>query len=263
MKPTLAEYFKSVVISVWFVFALLLCVIILVVGLLISFGTLRDKLVAWLGFFLGRSTLWVAGIRFRLKYVGPVPNQPAVFIMNHSSTLDLFIVISMWLPNIRFVAKRELLYNPLFFIAGKLTDHIFIDRKNSQKSIEMLNKAIEKIRKNRLSVFFAPEGTRKHEGVIGKFKHGAFYMAYDLGYPIVPIYVEGTRELCPGNSLVTRKGTVTAYIHPPIDLSVYKKNEIPELVKSIRRQYMDWAGINDENENHRLDPRKAETDAHQ
>lgn len=254
MKPTLTEYLRSVIIFIWFILILFISVIILIVGLIVSFGKLRDPLLSYLGFIVGRSTLWVAGVDFELKYVGAVPKEPAVFIMNHASTLDLFIVISMWLPGIRFVAKRELMYNPFFFIAGKLTDQLFIDRKDSKKSIEMLNKAIEKVKKQRSSVFFAPEGTRKHKGVIGKFKHGAFFMAYDLGYPLVPIYVEGTRELCPGNSLVTRKGKVTAYIHPPINPLEWNRNEIPELADYVRNKYLNWAGIESEEENLRKDP---------
>lgn len=249
MQPTIAEYIRSVFIAIWFIIALTLCMIVLIPALLVSWGRLRNHMIKYLGFFLGRSVLWVAGINFEVKYVGPKPTEPAVFIMNHASTLDLFIIVGLQLPNIRFVAKKEFLYNPLFFVTGKLTDQIFIDRSDSKKSIKTLNKAIDKIKREKLSVFFAPEGTRKHKGVIGRFRHGAFYMAHDLGYPIVPIYVEGARELCPGNSLVTRKGTITAYIHPPVDITGKTRGEMPQVSEEMRRQYMEWAGVKSEEEN--------------
>lgn len=206
-------------------------------------------MIKYLGYFLGYSVLWVAGINFEVKYVGPKPTEPSVFIMNHASTLDLFIIVGLQLPNIRFVAKKEFLYNPLFFVTGKLTDHIFIDRSDSKKSIKMLNEAIKKIKRENLSVFFAPEGTRRHKGVIGRFHHGAFYIAHDLGYPIVPIYVEGARELCPGNSLITRKGTITAYVYPPVNVTEMKREEMPQVAEDMRRQYMEWAGVRSEEEN--------------
>lgn len=249
MQPTVGEYLRSVIIAAWFIIALTLCMIILVPALIISFGRLRNHMIKYLGYFLGRTVLWVAGINFKIEYIGPKPKDPAVFIMNHSSTLDLFILLALQLPNIRFVAKKEFLYNPLFFVTGKLTDHIFIDRKDSKKSIQTLNKAIEKIKSQNLSVFFAPEGTRKHKGVIGIFHSGAFYMAHDLNYPVVPIYVEGARELCPGNSLLTRKGAITAYIYPPVHINDRERAKMPAVAKEMRSRYMEWAGIKNEEEN--------------
>ncbi len=253
MQPTVGEYVRSVVIATWFIIALSLCIIILLPAVILSFGRLRNLMIKWLGYFLGRSVLWVAGIDFRIEYIGPKPKDPAVFIMNHSSTLDLFILVGLQLPNIRFVAKKEFLYNPLFLIAGKLADQIFIDRKDSKKSIQTLNKAIDKIKTQQLSVFFAPEGTRKHKGIIGPFRTGAFYMAHDLKYPIVPIYVEGARTLCPGNSLITRKGVITAYIYPPVDVTDRKRSEMPEVAREMRARYMEWAGVENEEENMKVE----------
>ncbi len=49
-------------------------------------------------------------------------------------------------------------------------------------------------------VFF-PEGTRSMDGRLQPFKKGAFRMATDLGLPVLPVTLAGTREILPAKSL--------------------------------------------------------------
>lgn len=197
----------------------------------------------YISLFVGRTVLKVAGIKLNIHYVGNRPSRPVIYIFNHSSTLDLFILLSLGLDNIRFVAKREFQLNPFFLILGNLTGQIFIERGNSKRSLLKLKRSYERIKRRNLSVVMGPEGSRKHEGIIGPFKKGAFFMAKDLGYPVVPMYFDKAYTLCYGQSIVTKKGTVNVYIHPEIETTNWKREEVIYHMKSIREKYLEWAGV--------------------
>jgi 1-acyl-sn-glycerol-3-phosphate acyltransferase len=123
---------------------------------------------------------------------------------------------------------------------GWLTGQIFIKRQDSARAVATLNRAYEKIRSNHLSLFVAPEGTRQETGKIGPFKKGAFRMAIDLRYPIVPIQFAGARQLCPGKTLRVKPGTVTVRFHPVIDTNSWTLENLDEQIAGIRQCYIKW-----------------------
>ncbi|HKI45242.1 MAG TPA: lysophospholipid acyltransferase family protein [Balneolales bacterium] len=237
------KYLRAVfnVLFAFLLFAIAVPLVLLMI--ILSFGTLRNYAIQHIGGFIGRTVLRAAGIRFEIEQVGAPINQPAVYLINHSSTIDLFVMIGLGLPRIRFIAKYELQYNPLFFMLGRLTDQIFIKRQDTEKAVDILQRAYKKILDNELSVLFAPEGSRKHEGVIGPFKKGAFRMAIDLNYPIVPIYLSGAQRLNAEKSLISKSGKVVATIHPPIDTRFWKPDTLDDHIAEVRKMYLRWAGI--------------------
>jgi 1-acyl-sn-glycerol-3-phosphate acyltransferase len=161
----------------------------------------------------------------------------------------MLTILALGLPRVRFVAKWEFQYNPIFLVLGRLTGQIFIKREKSEEAIERLRKTYNRIQKQQLSILMAPEGSRKHPGIIGPFKKGPFRMAMDLDYPIVPIYFEGNRQLSKGNTLITKSGSLTAHIHPPIDLSNWTLDNLEENIIDVRKKYLHWAGISEEEDN--------------
>lgn len=196
-----------------------------------------EKIVPW----LARPVLITLGIRFRVIQQNESLPYPAVYIFNHSSTLDLLTALATGMPAFRVVAKWQLQYNPFFFLLGRLTGQIFIRREKSDKAVETLKKAYIKIKNQNVSLMMAPEGSRKHEGVIGPFKKGPFRMALDLGYPIVPIYFEGNSRLNPGGFLVTKPGNCAAYIHSPISTEGWDLEKIDAHIEEVRGLYLKWA----------------------
>jgi len=214
-----------------------LAIPVILIGLIISFGRLQSWLIENIGGAVGRTMLYFLKIRLQINdpYVKP---NPVIYIINHSSTLDLFIILALKLKNVRYVAKYELLYNPLFFILGKATGQIFIRRQNSEKAVKTLQKAYAPILKNGYSLLIAPEGTRNQTGSLAIFKKGAFRMAMDLKYDIVPIYITGANRLCPGNSLRADSGTIKVDFGPPIDTRGWTTENLEANIEHIREEYI-------------------------
>jgi 1-acyl-sn-glycerol-3-phosphate acyltransferase len=228
-----------------FLFALLFTIAIpfILLILILSFGKATDFVVRTFAPGIARPVLAVIGIKFSVVQHGEPFNKPAIVIINHSSTLDILTMMATGLDKIRFVAKWELQYFPFFFIVGRLTGQVFIRRQKSEEAIKTLVATYARLKKNNLSVMVAPEGSRKHEGVIGPFKKGAFRMAIDLNYPILPINFEGNNDLSLGGSMLSKSGEVKAHIQPPIDTSDWKLETINDHIKEVRQLYLDWAGV--------------------
>lgn len=233
---------RSILGMVVFIMVLGLFTILAIPLLIVSFGRLRDPLVQYVGGFLGWVVLATIGVKLEIIDRRTDPNRPMVYISNHSSTLDMFVILALGLKKTRFVAKHELQYNPFFFIIGRLTGQVFLQRQDREKAMKALDQALIDIREQGLSLYMAPEGTRKHEGVIGPFKKGAFHMALNTGYPICPIFIDGASELAHGGSLVSKAGVLRVTLNEEIDTSRYRKEEVDALLSDTRNLYLQWSG---------------------
>jgi 1-acyl-sn-glycerol-3-phosphate acyltransferase len=238
---------RMVFLTVATLLTLTVGMILLTLFSLVTLGQAQNFITRLFSRSIGRLVLFFAGVK--VNFVGAPIDRPAIYISNHSSTLDIFLIIVMGLPKVRYVAKHELLYNPLFGVMGWLTGQIFIKRQDSAKAVATLNRAYEKIRRRGLSLYVAPEGTRQETGKIGPFKKGAFRMALDLRYPIVPIHFAGARQLCPGKTLRVKPGTVTIRFYPTIDTSAWTLEKLDEYIAEIRQNYINWEKEYDTAEN--------------
>jgi 1-acyl-sn-glycerol-3-phosphate acyltransferase len=245
MQTTLTsfEYVRSIITMFVFMLILLLVSILVTIIVLLTFGKATNWIVKTFPRYMGIPIFYLLGIDYHLIDLRKDTSKPVIFIFNHCSTLDIPAVLMLALERFRIVIKWELQYIPFFFIIGRLTGQVFIKRSDKEHAIATLQKTYDRLRKNNLNLILAPEGSRKHEGKIGPFKKGAFRMAIDLGYPIVPIYFDGNDRLSMGGSLMAKQGEITATIHPQIDTSAWKVETIEEHIEEVRKMYLNWAGV--------------------
>jgi 1-acyl-sn-glycerol-3-phosphate acyltransferase len=86
------------------------------------------------------------------------------------------------------------------------------------------------------SILAFPEGTRTVDGRVGPFRKGVFFIARDLGIPIVPVSLTGTFELMRKGSYVLRPGhEITVYCDKPIPTAGVPDHEIGDLAEEVRR----------------------------
>jgi 1-acyl-sn-glycerol-3-phosphate acyltransferase len=157
-----------------------------------------------------------------------------IIVPNHQSMYDIFILYGWLGLDIKWMMKKELRKIPGVGFGSAKVGHIFIDRSNQRAAMQSLNEA-----KNRLingsSVVIFPEGTRSKDGKLLPFKRGAFKLALDLGYPILPVTIKGTREIMPANSPVKLlPGKATLTIHEPIQIGKIGEEQIPELMEKVK-----------------------------
>jgi 1-acyl-sn-glycerol-3-phosphate acyltransferase len=160
-------------------------------------------------------------------------NQSYIVVANHESQYDIFVIYG-WLPiDFRWVMKMELRKVPILGYYCYKAGHIYIDRSNHQAAVESINAAKAKINGGTSVVFF-PEGTR-NSGQLLDFKKGAFKFAIDLGLPILPVTIIGTRKILPTNTIGLFPGNAKMIIHKPVDIAGYTETNIEDLMATTRR----------------------------
>ncbi len=164
--------------------------------------------------------------------------RPAVFILNHQSKLDFFVMMYIVRRGFTGVAKKEAQNTPGFGPFMRMADMAFVDRSNSQRARESLQPVIEKVRKG-LCLCIAPEGTRSYSPRVGKFKKGAFHIAMQAGVPVVPVVLRNAGELMARNGQTFRPGKIQVAVLPPIDVSGWDLKDLDAKVEGVRQLFID------------------------
>jgi 1-acyl-sn-glycerol-3-phosphate acyltransferase len=161
------------------------------------------------------------------------PTCSYVIVSNHQSHYDDFVLYGWLGIDFKWVMKKELRNIPALGVACDKLGHIYIDRSDKKTALHSLNEAKKKIRDGTSVIFFA-EGTRSKTGLMGDFKKGAFFMALDLGIPILPITINGTGKILPPDTVDLLPGRATMTIHRPISVEGYSIDTIGELMSEVR-----------------------------
>ena len=181
--------------------------------ILISGGRLtRPMIRGW-----GYAMLFIA--RVKVVVEEPVWREFArqrrrVITFNHSSTMDMFLMTTMWPPRGSAIIKKEMLWLPVMGQAMMVADFVALDRSNRAKSASSLSALAKRMHSRELSVEIAPEGTRSHDGKLQKFKLGAFHLAAEADAPIVPLVLYGASALWPRWQRHSNRGRVTIRLLP-------------------------------------------------
>lgn len=140
-----------------------------------------------------------------------------VVMSNHQSHYDVPVLYYVLGGRMRMVAKTELFAVPLFGRAIRDAGMIEVDRGNRERAIASLAAAKKQLQAG-THIWIAPEGTRSVSGELMPFKKGGFVLALDMGAPILPISIKGTRDVLPSHGMLSRPGvSVHVTIHPPIE----------------------------------------------
>lgn len=139
-----------------------------------------------------------------------------IVMSNHQSLYDIPVLFQVLPPSLRMVTKIELFNVPIWGRAMQAAGFIAIDRKNREKAIRSLKVARATLESG-VSVWMAPEGTRSRDGSLLPFKKGGFVLAEEMGASILPVSIQGTRDILPARTWQLNPGAkVKVTVHPRI-----------------------------------------------
>lgn len=190
----------------------------------------------WLVRLQCRGQVALTGCRWR-KVVHPDVDSrtPYVFMQNHINHLD-YGVLAWAVPGHRLQGmelEKHFKY-PVYgwFMKARGTIPVRVGEKNQ------LNRLVEDMRQRVFqgdSILMFPEGTRTRDGRVGPFKKGGFYLAWELGVPIVPVAVTGMYEVMRKGSWLIRPGqTVTVHVGKPIVTQGLTRRELTRVASEVR-----------------------------
>ncbi|MFQ5480572.1 MAG: lysophospholipid acyltransferase family protein [Thermodesulfobacteriota bacterium] len=173
------------------------------------------RMVHAIGAFWCRIILTLAGVRVEIRGCENISgDKPKIFLSNHQGAFDIPVLQGYIPRQFRWVAKKSLFSIPVVGWSMTLAGYIGIERENSKKALKSLLLAAQKI-KNGTSVLVFPEGTRSTTGKLLPFKKGAFLLARKSGADIVPLAVEGTKDIMKKGSLMMAPAHATLSIGKP------------------------------------------------
>ncbi len=168
----------------------------------------------------------------------------AIVIANHSSHFDTPVALSV-LPS--RISHRVLVAAAAdkFYAARRkhtwwysLFMNTFpVHRGGGTKQLEYPVSMLER----GWSILIYPEGGRSKSGQVQKFKHGVTIMAMQAKVPVIPIYVEGLRDVMPKGQRTPRPAPVSARIGAPVSLDGVAS--VPEGTAMLENAMRALAGI--------------------
>jgi 1-acyl-sn-glycerol-3-phosphate acyltransferase len=188
---------------------------------------------------LSRGILALYGIRV-VVHGPPFPTTQRVYISNHTSTIDLFVLVALGLPNTRFFLSgflRKVV--PLGIIAWMMGTFFTVPQSRPAERTRIFQRAARTLRRTGESVYLSPEGGRITTGEIGHFNKGAFHLATDLQVPLVPMYFRIPAEADPGLGYDARPGTIDVHVLPAIDTHGWRVEDVAQNALRVRAMFVE------------------------
>ncbi|WP_310560181.1 lysophospholipid acyltransferase family protein [Flavobacterium sp.] len=183
---------KIIFWSVWRVWLYVL----MTIPILIMFPFLVASILTESGYsyFFKMARIWAKVILFGMGFYYKIEkdqeleqHQSYMFVANHTSMVDIMLMLVSVKKPFVFVGKKELVKIPLFGFFYKRTC-ILVDRTSSRSKHGVFERAQKRIDQG-LSICIFPEGGVPSDEsiVLDSFKDGAFRLAIDHQLSIVPI----------------------------------------------------------------------------
>ncbi len=192
-----------------------------------------------IGKAVGASILRLWGVSYRVHRSGPVPQQQVVYISNHPSTIDIFLLIALGLPRTRFFLGgflRKML--PIGIIGYLVRIFWTVPQEFPEKRRHIFQRADRILRRTGDSVYLSPEGMRVTTGEIGHFNKGSFHLATSLGAPIVPLYLKIPADTNPGMGYNAKPGTIDVWFLSPIETAHWKVEDVEHNRDRVHELYV-------------------------
>ncbi len=182
-----------------------------------------------------RVQMALTGSRWRaFVHPGVRPDRQYMFVQNHVNHFD-FMTMYFATPHLKQGLELEEHFGyPIYgwFMRQRGTIPVRKGERGQSDRIRDLMRA-ELDRGRSLLVF--PEGRRTRDGRVGQFRLGTFFMARDLGVPVVPVAITGMQDVMRADSWIVRPGRqVTVHCLEPIETSGIPDDGIQDLADRVR-----------------------------
>lgn len=195
-----------------------------------------------------RHLIWIYGrgwllimapfVRFRRRGFADLDlGRPVIFVVNHQSFFDTYCMGMLPVHDVTFAVRawpfRMVWYRWFMHLAGYLD----VETENWNE----IETAARKVLDGGGHLLFFPEGHRTRDGRLQRFYNGAFRLAVATGRPLVPLCLDGTRQLLPPERLGLRPARVTLRALEAIDSRQFSGDAGHRELRQLVRQRLEAA----------------------
>jgi 1-acyl-sn-glycerol-3-phosphate acyltransferase len=161
------------------------------------------------------------------------PDRPYIFVQNHTNHYDHVLAYNAT-PHYKQGLELESHFKfPFYGRFMKARGTVPVKKGGGQTS-DLTQRIKREIDAGR-SILAFPEGSRTRTGRVAPFRKGIFYIARDLGVPIVPVAVTGAFDVMRAGSPIIRPGNqITVYCDEPVETAGVSDEELPKLIEQVR-----------------------------
>lgn len=179
-----------------------------------------------------KTIFYASGLKLK-KHGYPDINEahPYVIISNHTSMMDIMLMLILNQKPMVFVGKKELLGFPIFgYIFSRM--NIVVDRKDPKSRSKVVRESIKNIQLGRSVCIFPEGGVPEPEIRLDDFLDGPFAIAVLSKVPLITISICGLKEILPYAYFKGKPGTVDVHFQQILETSRLNKTHIPEIKKT-------------------------------
>ncbi|MGB5668082.1 MAG: lysophospholipid acyltransferase family protein [Maribacter sp.] len=231
-----AQNIGHILYRIWFYILVTLPIILFFPFLVLS--TLNEKWYRQF-FWLARN-LWARPILIGMgcpqKIVREqkmVKGKSYMLVANHTSMLDIMLMLRISNNPFVFVGKKELVKIPLFGFFYKRVC-IMVDREDSRSRTGVYRRAQRRLDQG-LSICIFPEGGVPEEDVLlDDFKEGAFKMAIAHNIPVVPMTFYDNKKRLSFTFYSGGPGLIRAKVHSFFETAILEDEDKSTLREEVR-----------------------------
>lgn len=185
--------------------------------------------------------LQIGGIEGFARHPGPF-----VFISNHMSMLDTFLLPGIILPfhGVTFVVKEALLRYPVFGAIMRAVKPVAVERKNPRKDLMVVFEQGERLLRVNRSIIIFPQSTRSVQFDTTVFNTLGVKLAQKAGVPVVPVALKTDfqqngrlfKEMGP----IKREKTVFIQFGSPIHVEKNSQTAHRQVTTFIKENLNSW-----------------------
>ena len=159
-----------------------------------------------------------------------------LFLLNHQSDLDIFLMEYISSKDLAWVAKKELFDIPFFGLVLKLPKDIAVERESKMALLSLIKDASRVLEKKRTITMF-PEGTRSTKGKMLPFKSGAKIIADKYKLKVQPVVLINTSKHFNIKKFHAQSGTIKIIFLPSFIADKNDDNWLKNLRKTMQEVY--------------------------
>ena len=173
-------------------------------------------------------------------------SSPCVFIGNHMSILETFVLPCLIVPhrNVTFVIKESLITYPLFGHVMRSRNPVVVGRENPREDLRWVLEEGQKRLEDDISIVIFPQTTRSVEFDAKKFNSLGVKLAKRCNVPVVPFALKtdawGLGRRLKDFGRIRPEKTVHIHFGEPMTVQGSGKEEHGRVVEFIEKNLEEW-----------------------